>query len=199
MDSARGAVGCDEIPLLISSLLFYVFAFRFWALLQGWTSPVDVSNFGFNPIDSQAALDVLAIATLAQTVLLSVYMLAQRRRIDVPDKLASPELVDWLKPRVAALGVICVLASLLTQRSVGYQITSGKSMGFEVSSYLTLFPLSLVGVAIFVATLWKSRAFRSGGEKFGAVALFGASSPGVSHWTSRRRRPVRRGGLVAKR
>src|SRR6266567_7307676 len=130
----------DEIPLLISTLLFYVFTFRFWALLQGWVSPIDLSNFGFDPIDSEGALEVHAIATLAETVFLSVYMLAQRRRIDVPDKLASPELLDWLKPRVFALGVICVLASLLAQRSVGAQIASGKSMGFEVSSYLSLFP-----------------------------------------------------------
>jgi hypothetical protein len=164
----------DEIPLLISTLLFYVFTFRFWALLQGWASPIDLSNFGFNPIDSEGALEVHAIATLAETVFLSVYMLAQRRRIDVPDKLASPELLDWLKPRVFALGVICVLASLLAQRSVGAQIASGKSMGFEVSSYLSLFPLSLVGVAILIAGLWKSGAFHVEGERFVALALFAA-------------------------
>ncbi len=162
----------DEIPLLISTLLFYVFTFRFWALLQGWASPVDLGNFGFDPIDPKGALDVQAIATLAETVLLSVYMLAQRRRLDVPDKLASPELLDWLKPRVAALGVICVLLSLLARRSVGAQMASGKSLGFEVSSYVSLFSLSLVGVAILVAALWKSRAFRPGGERFGAALLF---------------------------
>ncbi len=162
----------DEIPLLISTLLFYVFTFRFWALLQEWASPADLGNFGFDPIDPKGALDVQAIATLAETVLLSVYMLAQRRRLDVPDKLASPELLDWLKPRVAALGVICVLLSLLARRSVGAQMASGKSLGFEVSSYVSLFSLSLVGVAILVAALWKSRAFRPGGERFGAALLF---------------------------
>jgi len=162
----------DEIPLLISILLFYVFAFRFWALLQGWAPPVDLSNFGFNPIDSKGALDVQAIATLAETVLLSVYTLAQRRRIDVPDKLASPELLSWLKPRVAALGVICILVSLLARRSVGAQMASGKSMGFEVSSYLSLFPLSLVGVAILVAALWKSVVFHTVGERVVVALLF---------------------------
>src|SRR5260370_26629773 len=161
-----------EIPLLISTLPCYVYTFRFWALLQGWASPADLGNFGFDPIDPKGALDVQAIATLAETVLLSVYMLAQRRRIDVPDKLASPELLDWLKPRVAALGVICVLVSLLTRRSVGDQIAAGKSMGFEVSSYLSLFPLSLVDVAILIAALWKSRAFYLQGGRFAAALLF---------------------------
>jgi hypothetical protein len=162
----------DEIPLLISTLLFYVFTFRLWALLQGWASPTDISNFGFDPVDVESALGVQAIATLGETVLLSVYMLAQRRRIDVPHTLASPELLSWLKPRVVALGVICILISLLARRSVEVQIASGKSMGFEVSSYLSLFSLSLVGVAILIAALWKSRAFHPGGESFVASLLF---------------------------
>jgi hypothetical protein len=162
----------DEIPLLISTLLFYVFTFRFWALLQGWASPVDISNFGFDPIDSNGALDVQAIATLGESVLLSVYMLAQRRRIDVPEKLASPELLGWLKLRVIGLGVICILISLLARRAVEVQIASGKSMSFEVSSYLSLFSLSLVGVAILIAALWKSGAFYPGGESFLASLLF---------------------------
>src|SRR5438046_564991 len=169
----------DEIPLLISTLLFYVFTFRFWALLQGWTSPVDISNFGFDPVDVDSALPVQAIATLGETVLLSVYMLAQRRRIDVPRTLASPELLGWLKPRLVALGVICILVSLLARRSVDVQVASGKSMSFEVSSYLSLFSLSLVGVAILIAALWKSRAFRLGGEGFLAALLYFTFHPGM--------------------
>jgi hypothetical protein len=163
----------DEIPLLICAILFYVFSFRFWALLQGWASPVDLSNFGFDPIDSESALEVQAIATLAETVLLSVYMLTQRCRIDIPPELASPELLKWLKPRVAALGVICVLVSLVASRSVGAQLASGKSMGFEVSSYLSLLSLSLVGVAVLIAALWKGGAFHTAGERVVVALLFG--------------------------
>ena len=162
----------DEIPLLISTLLFYVFTFRFWALLLGWTSPADLTNFGFDPIDVEGAVDVQAIAILGETVLLFTYMRVQRRRIDVPDKLASPELLSWLKPRVFALGVICILISLLARRSVWVQVDSGKSMGFEVSSYLILFPLSLVGVAILIAALWKGGAFQTDGERLAAALLF---------------------------
>ena len=166
----------DEIPLLISTLLFYVFTFRLWALLMGWASPTDLGNFGFDPINFKSALDVQAVATLGETILLSVYMLGQRRRIDVPHTFASPELLGWLKPRVIALGVICILISLLARRSVGIQLASGKSMGFEVSSYLILLPLSLVGVAILIAALWKSGAFHTNGERFVAVLFFVAIS-----------------------
>jgi hypothetical protein len=164
----------DELPLLISALVFYVFTFRFWALLQGWTSPTNLTNFGFDPIDAKSALDALAIATLGETVLLSVYMLAQRRRITVPDKLAPPGLLSWLKPRVIALAMICILISLFARREVGIQLASGKSMGFEVSSYMILFPLSLVGVAILIAALWKTGAFHTDGERFMAALFFAA-------------------------
>jgi hypothetical protein len=157
---------------LISAVLFYVFDFRFWALSLGWTSPVNLTNFGFDALDSRSALEAQSFAILGQSVLLSFYMLAQRRPIDVPGKLASPELLNWLKSRVIALSLVCIPVSLLARHSVGMQLASGKSMGFEVSSYLILFSLSLVGVAILIAALWKSRAFHTGGEKFLASLLF---------------------------
>jgi len=211
----------DEIPLLISTLLFYVFTFRFWALLLGWTSPADLTNFGFDPIDAKSALDVQAIAILAETVLLFIYMLVQKRRIDVSDKLASPELLSWLKPRVVALGVICILISLLARRSVGVQVASGKSMGFEVSSYLILFPLSLVGVAI-LPDRWRKTCSRAsfcrdylshiptidavpasrlvrGGDNHLVFGPIGRSSrSGASHRTRWRRWPIRGGGRASE-
>src|SRR5438552_18927408 len=113
----------DEIPLLISTLIFYVFTFRFWALLQGWALPVNI-GFDFDPIDSNSALDVQAIATLGETVLVSVYMLAQRRRNDVPHRLAAADLLCWLRLRVVALGVICIVISLRARRSLAVQIAS---------------------------------------------------------------------------
>jgi hypothetical protein len=162
----------DEIPLLISAVLLYVFTFRLWALLMGWASPADLTNFGFDPVDSGSAFEAETIAILGQTVLLAVYMLAQRRRIDVPKTLASPELLNWLKLRVVALGIICIFVSLQARRRVGVEIASGRSLGFEVSSYLILFSLSLVGIAILIAALWKSGAFRTGGQRFVASLLF---------------------------
>jgi hypothetical protein len=133
-------------------------------------SPVDI-GFGFDPIDSNSALDVRSHRDWAKPCC-SLFMLAQRRRIDVPDQLASPELLDWLKPRVIVLGVVCIFISLWARRSVGIQIASGKSMAFEVSSYLSLFSMSLVGVAILITALWKSGAFQAQGERLGAMLLF---------------------------
>src|SRR5438552_9410919 len=44
-------------------------------------------------------------------------------------------------------------------------------MAFEVSSYLSLFSMSLVGVAILITALWKSGAFQAQGERLGAMLL----------------------------
>src|SRR5438094_8285877 len=94
----------DEIPLLISTLLFYVFTFRLWALLMGWASPTDLGNFGFAPIDFKSALDVQAVATLGESSLLSFYMLEQWLRVDVEHTLDSSEAVGWIKRQVVARG-----------------------------------------------------------------------------------------------
>src|SRR5437764_12907778 len=85
----------DEIPLLISTLLFYVFTFRLWALLLGWASATDLGNFGFDPIDFKSALDVQAVATLGGTLLRSVDMRGQTGGIAVPHTFASSELRGW--------------------------------------------------------------------------------------------------------
>lgn len=162
----------DDLPLLISTLLFYVFTFRFWALLKGWTSPVNVSSFGFDSIDPSSGLEVQALAVLGQTVLLAVYMLIQKRRIDIPHKLASADLLIWLKRRVLVLAFLCFPLVLVARHSVSAQVTAGRSLGFEVSSYLILLPLSLVGIAILLAVLCKSGAFRTTTEKLLAAALF---------------------------
>src|SRR2546429_9788425 len=82
----------DEIPLLISTLLFYVFTFRFWALILGWTSPADLTNFGFDPIDAKRAFELQAIPILAETVLLFLFILVQRRPVNVYIKFVIPSL-----------------------------------------------------------------------------------------------------------
>ena len=162
----------DELPLIVSLLLFYVFSFRMWALLQGWTAPVTLSNFGFEDVDAGNAMEVLGIAVLGQSVLLLVYMLVQRQRIELGSMVASPQLLRWLKPKIFGLAAICMIVSVFARRAVGAQVSEGRSMGFEVSSYLILFPLALVGVAIVIGALWKAGGLRSLFEKAFTAAVF---------------------------
>jgi hypothetical protein len=152
----------DEIPLLISVLVFYVFTFRFWAILQGWAAPVSLINFGFEPIGGAECLAVLGLAFVGESVWLTVHMLWQRRRVDLPEVIASPALLDWLRVRTFLLAMVCIPLALFVRELVRRQQLEGRSMGFEISSYMSLFPLSLVGVAILLAVLWKAGGLPSG-------------------------------------
>jgi hypothetical protein len=163
----------DEIPLITSLLLFYVFTFRFWALLEAWTGPVNLSNFGFESVDLENALSVQRLALLGESVFLGVYMLAQRRAIKVPKNVASGELLRCLRLRLFAMALFCIPIAIFSRVAVRAQVASGKSMGFEISSYMILFPLALVGIAILLAALWKAGGLQTPGQRFLAALLFG--------------------------
>ena len=162
----------DEIPLITSILLFYVFTFRLWALLNGWTSPVNLSNFGFESVEADNAVAVLGIALWGESVFLATYMLVQKRRLVVSGPIAPAPLLDWLRPWVFGLAVLCIPIALVARRAVSVQVESGRSMGFEISGYLILFPLALGGIAILLAVLWRVGGLPSPAHKAAATASF---------------------------
>jgi hypothetical protein len=164
----------DEFPLILSLFLFYVFAFRFWALLQGWAAPVNISPFGFAPVAVESCLASHALGVLGQTMLLGVYVLLQNRVIVVPRVIALAPFLQWLRPRTFVLVVVCAGLSTLTRRAVGAQIDAGKSMSFEISSYLSLFPMVLISGGILLVLLWKAGGLNLPGSKFIALAMLGA-------------------------
>ena len=163
----------DEFPLILSLFLFYVFAFRFWALLQGWVAPVNISPFGFAPVAVENCLESHALGVLGETLLLSVYMLAQNRIIVVPRAIALAPFLHWLRPRTFVLVVVCAGLSTLTRRAVGAQIDAGKSMAFEISSYMSLFPMVLISAGMLLVLLWKAGGFNSVPQKTIALIMLG--------------------------
>lgn len=164
----------DEFPLILSLFLFYVFAFRFWALLQGWTTPVNISPFGFAPVAVEGCLESHALGVLGQTTLLGVYMLVQKRKISVPRVIALAPFLEWLRTRTFVLVLVCAGLATLARRAVGAQIDAGKSMAFEISSYMSLFPMVLISAGILLVLLWKAGGLNSLGHKFFALVMLGA-------------------------
>ncbi len=164
----------DELPLILSLVLFYVFTFRFWALLQGWTTPVNISPFGFEPVSLENCLESDGLAVLGQTVLVGVYMLTQGRSI-TPRRLdVSPALLHWLRNRTFLLLAICAPLAVVTRGMVGAQMAAGKSMAFEISSYLSLFPMVLISAGILLVMVWKAGGLPSPAQK--AVGLTGLAA-----------------------
>ena len=164
----------DEFPLILSLFLFYVFAFRFWALLQGLAAPVNISPLGFAPVAIENCLESHALGVLGQTTLLGIYMFVQNKTIWVPRVIASASFLQWLRPRTFVLALVCAGLATLTRRAVGAQIDAGKSMSFEISSYLSLFPMVLISAGILLVLLWKAGGLNSLGNKIIAVTMLGA-------------------------
>jgi len=65
-------------------------------------------------------------------------------------------------PRTFVLALVAQALATLTRRAVGAQIDAGKSMSFEISSYLSLFPMwSLISAGILLVLLWKQAVSNS--------------------------------------
>lgn len=145
----------DEIPLLVSFLLFYVTGYRYWAVLSGLNDWVNLSSFGIASLTQPEALSALSYIVLAQIFFLSAYFYNQNCRIpvSVPMKL-SPFMV-WLRPKLITFGLLCLPLVLVVQASVVSQRRAGRSLAFQISGYLYQFPFVLIGIATLIMCLWK--------------------------------------------
>jgi hypothetical protein len=148
----------DEIPLLANLFLFYVFSFRFWALLQGWVNPVNLSNFGFDNVTFDSATEAQGLAVLGQSIFTLTYFWTQNRTIYVPRWIDLGTIGNRIWPVTLLLMLGCAPLAILARKSALAQADAGKSLAFEISSYLSLFPLALVGIAILLGALWRSGA-----------------------------------------
>jgi len=161
----------DEIPLLISFLLFYVTGYRYWAVTSGLNGWVNLSQFGIVALTEAEALQALGYLVLAQSCFLIAYFWNQKQRMPVvkPTKL-SPFLV-WLRPKVISFGLFCLPLVLVVRANVVSQLQAGRSLAFQVSGYLYQFPFVLVGIATLIMCLWKFGGMPRWWHKIAAVLI----------------------------
>lgn len=164
----------DEVPILVSAFLFYIFSFRFWAIFQGITGAVDISNFGFGGLDLESALTVLEFAVLGETVFLGSYMYAQRRRISHGQIAAAPYFVRWLRSAALVLSIICIVLALFGRHYSDSQAGSGKVTAFESSAYIYLLPFSLISVAMLLVIVWKAGGLKDFISRSVAIVVLAA-------------------------
>ncbi|MCC0176427.1 oligosaccharide repeat unit polymerase [Waterburya agarophytonicola K14] len=144
----------DVVPLLVSSFLFYVASYRYWSVTSDLGRWVNVTAFlSDNPeVDG---LNALACIIFGQICLLSTYWYCQKQAISVSKAGNDNSLLTWLRPKVLFLGLLCFPLVIATRSGILAQINSGKSAAFEISGYLYLFPMVLIGIAVLTITLWK--------------------------------------------
>jgi hypothetical protein len=153
----------DELPLLVSTFLLYCGSYRYWAVTEGISRGwVRLINFGFSPIDDQKALTALTFIIFGECCLLGFYMLFQRQRLPVWNIAATPFPLSpkWSR-RILWAGVVCMGVTISVRSQLGALIRAGRSLGFQVTAYLYLFPLALVGIATLILCVWKFGGFRS--------------------------------------
>src|SRR3989442_15410008 len=149
----------DEAPLLVSLFLAYVGSFRFWSVTHGWSEWANITNFGFAAIENDAALAALQFIVLGQVLMTLAYLAFQRRRIAIQRLEVPAAFAQWLRPKVFGFALISIPLVYLSREFVSRQAESGKSLGFEVSSSLTLLPMMLIGAACLLLLLWRFGAF----------------------------------------
>lgn len=161
----------DEIPLLISTFIFYFSSYRYWVVTNGWSEWVNITNFGFDPVTNESALAALPYIVFGQICLLTTYMLLQKKTIALSVVNGDRTFFRWLRPKVFFLGLLCLPIVIIIRRAITAQLEAGASLAFGVSSYLYLFPMLLVGVATLIFCLWKFGGLPTLGTKFIAVLL----------------------------
>jgi oligosaccharide repeat unit polymerase len=152
----------DEIPLLISGFIFYVSAYRYWVVTNGLGKWVNLGIVGgFDSITPESALSALHYIVIGEICLITTYLLSQRRNIPVIKPVGDRFLLLWLYPKAIRLGLICLPLVVYVRARIAAQVAAGQSLAFEVSNYLFLFPMVLIGVATLVLCIWKFGGFTS--------------------------------------
>lgn len=158
----------DEIPLLISSFLFYVTSYRYWVVNTGLNKWITAAG-SISPEDAEKALTCVV---LGEICLLVTYMLCQKQKIPVAViSEGDRSLLIWLRPKAIFFGLVCLPLVIVTRSNVTDQVLAGKSLAFEVSGYLYLFPMVLVGIAALIILLWKFGVLTNLWTKIAAILI----------------------------
>ncbi len=147
----------DEVPLMIAGLTMFFSSYRYFAVTQGWGEWVEtVHTFGLPPITDEDALEVLPLMAFGEFVLMAAYCARMRRKLPV----VVAEGLQRLPPRtVSSLFTLGIVFFFLSEyaRSAAFNLTS--------SSYLFLFPLTLIGVATLLVVAWRFGALHTPFQK----------------------------------
>ena len=144
----------DLIPLITSLFLCYVAAYRYWSVTSGLNSWVSVAAEISLNIKADA-LNALACIVLGQICLLGTYWSCQKQLIPIANVENTGLILGWLRPRVLFFGLLCLPLVIATRSSVIAQVRGGRTLAYQVSGYLYLFPMVLLGIAILTIALWR--------------------------------------------
>lgn len=146
----------DEVPIFISGILLYCTGYRFWVVMNEIRDWVRVSGYDFAKITQDIAVSSYGYIVLGEICLLLAYMYRQKHVIRNVSQVVDPTLLNWMRPRILILSLTLIPMVLWARANVEAQVDAGRYLSTEVSSYVYLLPMALVGISILNISLWKS-------------------------------------------
>jgi hypothetical protein len=150
----------DEIPLLVAGFFLFCGSFRGTMVAVGFAQPIGLGDF-FQTAGTESSITALWLILTGETVLLLSYALNQRSILPIQMRGFPQRQRETLVNAVFLLFLIIFPLSLRLRGYVGAEMAAGKSLAFEVSSYASLFPMALVGVAVLVICVWRFGLLKS--------------------------------------
>jgi len=161
----------DELPIVISGFLFYCGSYRFLSRHLGFRE-WGALDYGLTfSVDYASACSALTLMTFGESVLLAVYWYWQNKVLLLQEEEMPAIVLSRLRLLLLVLTIVGLPLVLWSQISASILIAKGFSMAFQISSYVQLFPMMIVALAVFVFLSWRFGALRNGREKFAAIIL----------------------------
>lgn len=161
----------DEWPVVVAAFLAYCGGYRFLMCAFGFSEWVDLGALFGGRVTAGQAVTALALITFGESVFLVTYRVWQNQILVVQEQRLPAVLADRLRLMLLLLTIISLPIILWTQNYTRQEAEAGNSLAFQVSSYAQLFPMMLMGLAIFVFLAWRFGALRDLFEKGAAVVL----------------------------
>ncbi|MFQ3581832.1 hypothetical protein J8C06_12730 [Chloracidobacterium validum] len=158
----------DELPLMMAGLTMFFSSYRYFAVTNGWGEWVEtVYTFGLPPITDEDALEVLPLIAFGEFVLMATYCARMRQRLPVIRAEGLRRLPARTVSSLLGLGILFFFLSEYA-RSAAFVLTN--------SSYVYLFPLTLVGVATLLVAAWRFGALETPFQKAVCVVIVAAAA-----------------------
>ena len=149
----------DELPLVVNALLLYSTSYRVIAVQQGLNEWVNLSVYSRRliPITLESANTALLEIIIGQILLTLFYCCYQPKVIPVlqVDQYVKREILSRIWPRLLVWGMVVIPLILSVRQTVVDQRLSGRSLAFDISAYLYLFPLVLIGITTLIVLVWR--------------------------------------------
>ena len=162
----------DEILLLMNSFIAYSFFYRYFVIhieVTDWLPFV-------GHVEYKELISSFLIIIFAQALFLLVYSCTRRKAIPLIPAEKFRNFFPQKYFRVIVFSGFLVLPIVLfTRYQLSLLVDQGQSLAFDITGYIYLFPMVLVGISVLCLWLWRFSGVNKLGYKILILILLGFS------------------------